>query len=387
MSSTKYGVVVIGAGMAGASIAAHLAENNSVGLLEMESQPGFHSTGRSAAIFIDFYGNDTIRALTRASWNFFRAPPRGFAEFELVRHRPILVVAREDQRESLRNLVDATASATAYQYLSSHEAARICPVLDGTKFASAALTNGAADIDVNGLHAGYLRRLRERGGSLITNAQVVALEQRLDGWLIRTVQGEILADTIINAAGAWAAGIAELAGARDIGLVPMRRSAALIEVPNELSPVDWPAVIDADEQFYMKPEAGLLMISPADETPVMPGDVQPEDLDIAIAVDRVQAISNLNVTRIRHKWAGLRSFVADRSPVVGFDPIVPNFFWLAALGGYGIQTAPALSQLAADILQGADIAEALTRLGINADALSPTRSGITPLASTQTVVA
>jgi D-arginine dehydrogenase len=378
MVRTQCDIVVVGAGIAGVSVAAHLAGSRSVRVLEMENQPGFHSTGRSAAIFIDFYGNETIRALTSASRDFFSAPPAGFSEFGLIHGRSILLVARQDQLASLQAIVDATASATLYDHLSSSEAAAICPILDESKFAAAVLTRSAADIDVHGLQAGYLRWLRERGGSLTTNARVIALEPRPDGWLVRLEEEEILAGVIVNAAGAWAAQIGALAGARDLGLVPLRRSAALVDPPDGLSPATWPAVMDIDEQFYMKPEAGLLMISPADETPDRPCDVQPEELDIAVAVDRVEAITRLQIRRIRHKWAGLRSFVADRSPVVGFDPFAPNFFWLAALGGYGIQTAPGLSRVAAEILLGTDRRDALARLGLRPDALSPARDGIGP---------
>ena len=383
MVRTQCDILVVGAGIAGASIAAHLAGSRSVRVLEMETQPGFHSTGRSAAIFVDFYGNATIRALSRASWSFFSAPPVGFSEFGLIQQRSILVVARKDQRTSLQALVDATGSETRYERLSSCDAAAICPILDEDKFATAALTRSAADIDVHGLQGGYLRWLRERGGEITTDARVIELERRADGWLVRTAQEEILAGVIVNAAGAWAGQIGALAGAGDIGLTPLRRSAALIEPPDGSPLAAWPAVIDVDEQFYMKPEAGLLMISPADETPDLPGDVQPDELDIAIVVDRIQAITRLQVSRIRHKWAGLRSFVADRSPVVGFDPVAPNFFWLAALGGYGIQTAPALSKLAADILLGADMRQALDRLGIEPDALKPERPTIGALSASK----
>ncbi len=376
MARMQFDIAVVGAGIAGSSIAAHLAEGCSVGLLEMEEAPGFHSTGRSAAIYIDFYGNETIRALTAASKAFFQAPPPGFAEFSLLRDRSILVVARENQLGSLAALVDETRGRVSYEWLSAHDAAVLCPVLDDSKFAAAAMTRGAADIDVNALQAGYLRLLRERGGVLVTNARVTALERREDGWLIKAGDEEILAGKLVNAAGAWAGEIGALAGARDIGMATLRRSAALVDVPKGMSPVDWPGVLDVDEQFYMKPEAGLLMISPADETSVEPGDVQPEELDIAIAVDRIQGITHLDVTRVKHKWAGLRCFVADRSPVVGFDPVAPNFFWMAALGGYGIQTAPALGRLAADLVQGVDTKLALARLGLEENALSPSRQQI-----------
>ena len=378
MGHTQYDVVVVGAGIAGVSIAAHLSASRSVRLLEMEARPGFHSTGRSAAVFLSFYGNEVVRALTRASRSFFAAPPGGFAEYGLLRDRAALVVAREDQRRLLDVYVNERAAGTSCERLSSQEAAALCPVLDERKFAAAAMTRGAADIDVDALQSGYLRWLRERGGSLTTSARVTHLQRRNDGWLIVAGEEEILAGTVVNAAGAWAGHIGELAGARDIGLETLRRSAALIEAPQGQSPADWPGVIDVEEQFYMKPEAGLLMISPADETPDQPGDVQPDEVDIAIAVERIEAITHLEVKRIRHQWAGLRSFVADRCPVVGFDPQAQGFFWTAALGGYGIQTAPALSQVAANLLDGSAGREALERLSLDETALSPARPNIGP---------
>ena len=378
MKRTQYDVVVVGAGIAGVSVAARIAARRSVSLLEMEARPGFHSTGRSAAVFLSFYGNEVVRALTAASRLFFDAPPRGFAEYGLLRDRAVLVVAREDQQHLLDAYVNATSSGTSYERLSSREAAALCPVLDERKFAVAAMTRVAADIDVDALQSGYLRLFRERGGSLTMNAKVTHLQPRNDGWLIVAGDEEILAGTVVNAAGAWAGHIGTLAGARDIGLETLRRSAALIEPPNGQSPADWPGVIDVEEQFYMKPEAGLLMISPADETPVQPGDVQPDDVDIATAVERIEAITHLEVKRVRHRWAGLRSFVADRSPVLGFDPQARNFFWTAALGGYGIQTAPGLSHVAAHLLEGREGREVLGPMGLDEMALSPARPGIGP---------
>jgi D-arginine dehydrogenase len=378
MNRTQYDVVVVGAGIAGVSLAARIAGGRSVLLLDMEARPGFHSTGRSAAVFLSFYGNSVIRALTRLSRAFFDTPPAGFSEYALLRERAVLVVARQDQQQLLDAYVNETAAGTRYERLSAREAAAHCPVLDERKFAAAALTDGAADIDVDALQSGYLRLFRQRGGSLTMNSKVTHLQRRNDGWRIVAGDEEILAGTVVNAAGAWAGHIGALAGARDIGLQTLRRSAALIETPNGQSPALWPGVIDVAEQFYMKPEAGLLMISPADETPVQPGDVQPDDVDIATAVERIEAITCLEVKRVRHQWAGLRSFVADRSPVVGFDPQTPNFFWIAALGGYGIQTAPGLSQIAARMLEGSAPEELLDPLGIDALALSPVRPGIGP---------
>ncbi len=365
-------IVVIGGGMAGASVAAHLAEFAEVRLLEMESQPGYHSTGRSAALFSETYGNQAIRALTSASRQFFYSPPASFSPVPLVRPRSVLVAARSGQGESLQAFIDSEASGRL-ESKSADEAIEICPILKRDGLIGAALDRHSADIEVHELHQGYLRLLKSRGGVVSTDAEVTALERCEDGWLVTTSDESVRGGLIVNAAGAWAGQIADMAGAQSVGLKPLRRTACLLDPPPGSQVDSWPMLLDVDEQFYLKPDAGKLLLSPADETPAEPGDAQPDEMDIAIAVDRLEQVTSLSVTRVGRKWAGLRSFVADRTPVVGYDARCSGFFWLAALGGYGIQTAPSLSRLAAALVLHRPVDEHVLSFGLDPRVLSPAR--------------
>jgi len=366
-------IVVIGAGIAGTSIAAHLALHRQVQLIEMERQPGYHSTGRSAAVFSEAYGNETIRALTRASREFFFDPPVGFAETPLVMPRRVLLIARRGQERALDAFVGMAREAGHIERQSADEALALCPVLRRESLAAAALSNSPADIDVHQLQQGYLRLFRQRGGVATMDSPILGLDCGTSGWRVRTATGEARAPLIVNAAGAWADSIGLLAGAANIGLRPLRRTVCLIDPPAGQSSAAWPMLLNVEEEFYLKPDAGMLLLSPADETTTDPCDAQADELDIAIAVDRLEQATCLQVQRIVRKWAGLRSFVHDRSPVVGFDPRQPGFFWLAALGGYGIQTAPALSAIAADLILGTDRGDALRAAGIDLASISPDR--------------
>ncbi len=370
MSNPSSDILVIGGGMAGASIAAHLSERANVHLLEMEEQPGYHSTGRSAALFTEAYGNPTIRALTRASRAFLFSPPADFSSIPLVKPRPVLIIGHAARRAAFE---DCAHREPQLEQVSKRKALELCPVLRPEGLLGGILDDSTADIEVHELHRGYLRILKQRGGHVTTNARVTGLTREVDGWTVEVGSTKYRAAIVVNAAGAWAGEIGELARALQIGLQPLKRTAALIEPPIGASSDEWPMILDAEEQFYMKPDAGLLLLSPADETPTIPSDVQPDELDIAIAVDRVESATTLQVRRVRSKWAGLRSFVSDRSPVVGYDPLQPGFFWLAALGGYGIQTAPALSALAASLVLERSPNVDIAPSEIRRDELSPTR--------------
>jgi D-arginine dehydrogenase len=367
------GVVVIGGGIAGASIAANLAEHVAVRLLEMESQPGYHSTGRSAARFSETYGNGTIRALSMASRSFFFAPPANFCSVPLVKPRAELIFARTGQRETLDGYIESIGTHDCLERLSAERALELCPVLRTDDLAGAVLDRSPADIDVHALHQGYLRLLKARGGQITTSAEVVGLERKSDSWWVTTPNAVLRASVVVNAAGAWAGELGRMAGAHDIGLQPRRRTALLIEPPLGLNIEPWPMVSDVDETFYLKPEAGLWLLSPADETPAPASDVQPDELDIAIAIDRLERATTVAVRRVVRKWAGLRSFVTDRSPCVGFDSQQPGFFWLAALGGYGIQTAPALSILASALVLNRGVDEHFSSFDLDPGALAPSR--------------
>ncbi|HEY4114237.1 MAG TPA: FAD-dependent oxidoreductase [Rhizomicrobium sp.] len=345
-------IVVIGAGIAGASVAAELARTHKVAQLEREEFPGYHSTGRSAALFSEIYGNAAVRALSRASRDFFYAPPAGFSPDPLVKPRGALHIASEARREELETFAASADVGGAVRRLTRDEALAACPVLRPEHVCAAVLETDAADVDVNGLHQAYLRNFRGAGGTLFTDCEVISLSRGGPCWEIRTARETVYANIVVNAAGAWADAVAAMAGASPLGIQPCRRTAILLELPAGISAENWPMVIDIDESFYMKPDAGLLLISPADETPVEACDVQPEELDVAIAIDRVETATTLKIERIRKRWAGLRSFAPDRSPVIGYDGAVAGFFWLAAQGGYGIQTAPAASRLAAALVRG-----------------------------------
>ena len=369
--------IVIGAGIAGASAGYWLTAAGPVVLLEREDQPGYHATGRSAALFSETYGNRPVRALTVASRPFYEAPPAGFAASPLLTPRGVLFVGRVDQGAALGRLhAEGSALVGNLRRLDAAEIRRMIPVLREGYAAGGVLEPDARDIDVHALHQGFLRGLRARGGSIVTGADVRALRRAGGSWEVRTSAGDFRAPVIVNAAGAWADTVGELAGAAPIGLVPKRRTAITFDSPSSVAVGTWPMLVDADEQFYFKPDAGRVLASPADETPMPPCDAQPDDYDIAVLIDRLERATTLTIRRIAAKWAGLRSFVADKSLVIGFDPVLPGFFWLAGQGGYGVQTAPAAGRAAAALAQGAPLPADLRDLGLQADDLSPARPSL-----------
>lgn len=365
--------IVIGAGIAGASVAALLAKDATVILLEREDHPGVHSTGRSAALFSAIYGNETVRALSRASRAFFAEPPADFCTTALIKPRGSLFLASEAQIERLDGFAALPDIAPMTQRLSAAETIALCPALRSDYIAGGLLEPQSTDIEVHELHQGYLRLFKQREGTLITETGVEGLERIDGGWTVHAGSRRSRAPVVVNAAGAWADAVAALAGIAPIGLQPYRRTAVLVEPPEGAVIEHWPMMIDIDEQFYVKPDAGLLLVSPADETPMGPCDAQPEELDIATAIYRAEEAMTLNVRRTRRSWAGLRSFVADRTPVVGFDPAADGFFWLAGQGGYGIQTAPALARAAAALARRRDLPADLTAEGVRPAAIAPDR--------------
>ena len=374
-------IVVVGAGIAGASVAAHLAETLRVILVEREDRPGYHSTGRSAALFTEIYGNSLIRALTRASRPFLFAPPPAFTESPLTRPRGCLYIATTPQLASLREFAALPDIAPATRPLSTAEARMLCPVLREDYVAGALLEPDSSDIDVHALHHGYLRLFKSRNGRILNSSPVHALERTGGGWTLRAGAESLTARIIVNAAGAWADEIAALAGVARVGLVPFRRTAVLIDPPPGMTVNSWPFVNDIEEQFYFKPEGGSLFLSPADETPAEPGDAQPDEWDVATVVDRVQSATTLQIERLKARWAGLRTFATDRTPVVGFSREAEGFFWLAGQGGYGIQTSPALSRTAAALVRGLPLPEDLLQAGVCAEEMSPSRfaAGAAPI--------
>jgi D-arginine dehydrogenase len=376
--------LVIGAGIAGASVAYHLAERARVIVLERESQPGYHTTGRSAAIYTETYGNRAIRALTSASRAFFETPPAGFASDPLLHPRGELLIGRADQMELLdRALEEATRTLGDVTMIGEAEILARVPFLKRGYAKAGVWEPGARDMDVHAIHHGFLRGLRARGGRVVTDAEVLGLTKagaRNRDWIIETRAGGFAAPVVINAAGAWADVIAAMAGARTIGLVPKRRTAFTFDVPpgvlGGLAVDGVPGVTDAEDGWYFKPESGRLLGSLADETPSEPCDAQPEEIDLATAIDRIEQAVTFPIGRLHSKWAGLRSFVDDRSIVAGFAADAPGFFFLAGQGGYGIQTSPAMGRIAAMLARGEAFPREIEDRGVTEADLSPNRPGL-----------
>lgn len=375
--TAQFDIAVVGAGIAGASLAARLAEHRSVVLLERESQPGYHSTGRSAAMFMESYGPPGVRALTRASRQFYLQPPEGFTDVPLLAPRGALYLAQTGQQDLLREqwlqLQDACPDL---RQLDRAQVLDAVPCLRPEVVHGGLLDPMAMDIDVHALHQGFLRQMRRHGGVLRTNAEVLAAKRENGRWQLELAgEGRVQAQVLVNAAGAWADQFGGLCGARAIGLVPHRRSAFTFRPPQDVDISGWPVISSMDETWYFKPEAGVLLGSPANADVTEPHDVAPEELDIATAIHHIEAATTLQIRRPLRTWAGLRSFVPDGELVIGWDGNCDGLFWLAAQGGYGIQSAPGASELAASLLLRAPLTESLRQHGVDPAAMSPLRLG------------
>jgi D-arginine dehydrogenase len=371
----EFDFAIVGAGIAGVSVAYHLAPQAKVIILEREHVAAYHTTGRSAALHSETYGSAEIRAITVTAGRFYRDPPAGFTDHPLLTPRGALLAGRTDQEAAVRQAADEFARLVpTVRWLEPAEALRRQPLLKPATCAGGAVFEEAEDMDVAAIHAGFLKGARAAGAVLRLEAEVVALERAGGHWTIRLRDGETIAATnLVNASGAWADVLAGLAGAKAVGLVPKRRTAFTFDAPPGTPLAAMPAVIDFDESWYIKPEVGQILGSPADETPSPPTDAQPEEMDIAIAVDRIQAATTLQISRIKNKWAGLRSFVPDKNLVVGYDARVEGFFWLAGQGGYGIQTAAGAGRLAAALALHKALPSDIAALGVREAALSPAR--------------
>jgi len=347
--SDVFDVIVIGGGMAGAAAAAHLAPKVRTLVLEAEEVAGYHSTGRSAAIWILNYGPEEVRLLTAASRPFFLDPGPGFADHPLITPRPVLTLMPAGQEQ---DFADFLATGEGVREIGLAEAASLVPALR-PGYARAAAIEEAFDMDVAALHQGFLRRVRSAGGRVALTARVVGLSRRNGVWEVRTEKGDVLqAVRVVDAAGAWGDEVARLAGIAPLGLTPKRRTGIIID-PSPYAVADWPMVQDVIQSWYCRPEARTrLMVSPADATPMPPCDVQPDELDIAIGIDRMQQALAIEVRRIERAWAGLRTFTPDGHLAIGAEPGEPGFFWCVGQGGYGIQTAPAAGALTAALVLG-----------------------------------
>lgn len=367
-------ILIIGGGMAGAALAHAFDGDESVVLLEAEADCGLHATARMAALYSETYGNHATRALTVASGPFLRQPPEGFIDGPILSPRSILHVARADQLETLAaRLMAMQAQVPSVNPLTGPECRTLAPLLRPGYAAAGILEPAGYDIDVDRLQQAYLQHARAKGVRIVTNAAVTRLTQDKDGWLVESGAGRWQARIVVNAAGAWADHVAECAGLQPLGLQALRQTAALIDAPEGLDLAHLPFIADIDGGFYLTPSGGKLLVSPADETPVPPGDAQPEDPDIAVALERVTRACELDHVQQGRAWAGLRTFAPDRTPVIGFDPLAPGFFWVAGLGGHGVQTAPAVAALATALFRGRDIPDRMRGLGLSMAEISPAR--------------
>ncbi|HVL85967.1 MAG TPA: FAD-binding oxidoreductase [Pseudonocardia sp.] len=371
-------VVVIGGGIAGASVAYELAADRRVALVEGERSLATHSTARSAATYVPGHGVAEVRTLIAASGPRFAALAAELDAPPLLSPRPVFWIAADadGERRLAQALAERAGEPDAPVPLDPAEAARRCPALRADRVRAAGVVAGAADVDAMALHQAYVRGLRRRGGTVHAGSPVTGCTRDGGGWRVTTGDGTVLAAAdVVDAAGAWADAVAALAGVRTVGLAPLRRTIAVVRVPDptRLRPpgrASLPMVVEAAERFYFKAEHDRLLASPGDETPVPPGDARPDPLDVATALERVEAVTALGLRSVLTSWAGLRTFAADRRPVVGAWPDHPGFHFVAGQGGSGIESAPALAAVAAAVITGrpppADVA-------LDPHALAPTR--------------
>lgn len=370
--SSRPRALVVGGGIAGVSAAHHLASTADVTLVEREHSLAYHTTGRSAALYFENYGAIPNRPLTRASRRFFADPPAGLADQPLLRPRGALTIAGEDQLDRLRTEYEqGLASGTRLDWLDTAGVQEHCPVVRPEAAVAGIWEPEASDMDVAAIHQAFVRGLRRSGGTIQTGCEVLAGSHGGDGWCVALSEGAWEGDLLVNAAGAWGDVVAERCGVGLVGLQPKRRTAFMVAAPPDAA--SWPLVVDADQSFYFKPDGPQLLCSLADETPSPPCDARPEEIDVALAIERINTATRLGLRSVRSQWAGLRTFVPDKALVIGPDPAVPHFTWLVGQGGTGIQTAPAAGQLAASLALEAELPEALVAAGVDVEALGPER--------------
>ena len=361
--TAHYDIAIIGAGIAGASIAAFLESGARVALLEAEDAAGYHTTGRSAAFWDESYGGPMVQPLTSASGPWLRHPPAEFGGQSFLTERGSLTIARKDELAALSQLAaNFAGSGVRLEQLDTKVLRTAAPMLSNDYIAALAEPD-CADIDVAALHAAFLKAAKGKGADLLLRHRVLEITRK-DAWHINTSGGALTADAIVNAAGAWASEIAAMAAVPVIPIAPLRRT--IVQVIVEPAPAaDMPLLIALDGSFYVKPEGnGRLWLSPHDEIPDVPRDCAAEEMDIAIAIDRLERATHWRVTKVERAWAGLRNFAPDRLPVIGAMPDAPRFFWFAGQGGWGIQTAPAAAMLAAAMLEGRPMPETVAHIDV-----------------------
>ena len=360
---SEWDIVIVGGGIAGASLGAEVASKKRTIIIEAEDQCGYHSTGRSAAFFLESYGGPEVAKLSAASGQFLANPPDDFSEHGFLHQRGAVHLSEDAWPE-------LPPDVTAYR-VDREELDAIVPGLK-PHWIKALVEPGCADIDVAGLHAAFLRQFKRMGGKLATNSALVRATRGTDSWTIELADGsKLTAGMIVNAAGAWADRVAEICGARPLGIAPKRRTMVQLRIGRS-GLKELPLVNDAEGRFYFKGENdNSIWLSPHDEIESGPCDAAPEEIDIATAIDRFEGVVDWPIERVERSWAGLRSFAPDRLPVYGFDPGVSGFFWCAGQGGFGIQTSPAAAKLAASILLGEAPHESVAH--IDATVFSPAR--------------
>ncbi|MGH8872067.1 MAG: NAD(P)/FAD-dependent oxidoreductase [Acidimicrobiia bacterium] len=364
--------VVIGGGIAGVSAAAHLAPHGSVTLLERERSLAFHTTGRSAALFVVNYGGEGSRPLALASQPFLENPPRGSVDAPLLADRGALWVAEEGQFEHLREIAEeGVESGAGSRLVDAGEVLRLVPKMRPERVAAGLYEPSACDIDVAGLHQAFVRMARGAGADIRLSTPVIGLVRLKNGWRVSTPQGEIDCSAVVNASGAWGDQVAGLAGIEPIGLQPMRRTAFM--VPGDRAYAGWPMVVDVDHRFYFRPDGVQLLCSLAEETPSEPVDPRPNIEDVALAIERINHATTLDIRSVNSQWTGLRTFSPDRDLVIGAEPTAPGFYWLVGQGGTGIMTSPAYGRLLAGLVLGTSLPPDLARAGVDPAQTSPAR--------------
>lgn len=362
-ANALFDFIIVGGGIAGASLAYELSKSASVRLLEREQAYGYHASGRSAATYIELLHHPMIVQLSQASLTFLQQPDPDFCAHPLLQPCPCLIIANAQEHAALRRAYDqALAAGTYVRWLEADALKQLLPYLnDQARYGL--LEVNAQRIDVDALLQGYLKGARRQSAQTCTSAELTHLQWRKDHWHLSLNKGETLgAKVLINAAGAWGDTIAEMAGLPPIGLTPKRRTLIQFDPPQGAQLDQWPILGDVSGSFYLLADAGKLLASPADATPSPPCDASPDELDVATAAYQVEQHLDLQVTRIQHRWAGLRTFSEDGLPLLGYDPLHPHFFWLAAQGGFGVQTAPALAKMATQLLMNPQVAVADTKL-------------------------
>ncbi len=367
--AATYDILVIGGGIAGMSAAAALSGHAKVAVLEAEEQIGFHSSGRSATMLHYALGDRLVRALTLASRGFFDDPPDDFTEVPIGRAMPVLIHARDEERDALDALEADLSLFADLDRLDARAVHELCPLLKDDAVHGIADPRGIR-LDPHALLQGNLRQVRRAGGELVTGARAASFRRSADIWEVASEKGETFsAPILVNAAGSWADRVAELAGVARLGFEPKRRTIITFDAPPGTLLEGLPFAKTVGDELYFAPESGRLFASPMDEVSSDPCDAQPDDYEVALAAWRMEERTTVKVDRIHSKWAGLRTFAPDRHPVVGFASETEGFFWLAGQGGFGLQTSPAMSAIAASLILGTRWPVA----DVSAEELSPGR--------------